>query len=56
LIGLARRGGFDLAYPLTLALSAVARFRSDRDGLFWLGATFDVLLAVGTITLLSAHR
>ena len=42
--------------PLTLTLSAVAWFRSDRDGLFWLGATFNVLLVVGAITLLNAGR
>jgi hypothetical protein len=43
-----------LLCPLTLALTAVAWFRSDRDGLFWLGATFNVLLVVGVITLLNA--
>jgi hypothetical protein len=45
-----------LLCPLTLALSAVAWFRSDRDGFFWLGATFNVLLVVGAITLLNAGR
>jgi hypothetical protein len=30
--------------------------RSDRDGLFWLDATFNVLLVVGAITLLNAGR
>jgi hypothetical protein len=45
-----------LLCPLTLALTGVAWFRSDRDGLFWLGATFNVLLVVGAITLLNAGR
>jgi hypothetical protein len=30
--------------PLTLALGAVAWFRSDRDGVFWLGLAANVLL------------
>jgi hypothetical protein len=30
--------------PLTLALSAVAWFRSDRDGVFWVGLAANVLL------------
>ena len=47
-------GVFDLAVSADLALTAVAWFRSDRDGLFWLGATFNVLLVVGVITLLNA--
>jgi hypothetical protein len=45
-----------LLCPLTLALSAVAWFRAERDGLFWLGATINVLLVVGAVTLLTAGR
>jgi hypothetical protein len=43
-----------LLCPLTIALSAVAWFRSERDGLLWLGATVNVLLVVGAFTLLNA--
>jgi hypothetical protein len=43
-----------LLCPLTVALSAVAWFRSERDGVFWLGATINVLLVVGAFTLLNA--
>jgi hypothetical protein len=36
-------------WPVTLGLSAVAWFRSDRDGLFWLGVASNALLALFTI-------
>lgn len=38
--------------PLTLALSAVAWFRSDRDGVFWLAVAANVLLVVGAAAFL----
>jgi hypothetical protein len=41
-----------LLCPLTLALSAVAWFRSDRDGVFWLGVAANLLLVVGAVTFL----
>ena len=39
--------GFSIfLFPLTLALSVVAWFRSDRDAVFWLGLAANVVLVV----------
>jgi hypothetical protein len=43
-----------LLCPLTLALSVVAWFRSERDGLFWLGVVSNLLLVVGALIILFA--
>lgn len=40
--------------PLPLALSAVAWFRSDRDGVFWLGVASNGLLLVFCVSFLAA--
>jgi hypothetical protein len=43
--------GFSICLcPLTLALSAVAWFRSDRDGVFWLGLAANVLLVTACVS------
>jgi hypothetical protein len=53
LVAAAPTWGFSiLLCPLTLAFSAVAWFRSDRDGVFWLGVAANVLLALGAVAFL----
>jgi hypothetical protein len=38
--------------PLTLFMSAVAWWRSDRDAIFWIALLSNVLLVLGAITFL----
>jgi hypothetical protein len=50
LVAAAPTWGFSMfLFPLTLAFSAVAWFRSDRDGVFWLGLASNVLLVVACV-------
>lgn len=47
--------GFSIfLFPLTLALTVVAWFRSDRDGVFWLSLGANALLAVACVSFVYA--